>query len=285
VTQAPGLDVIETYEQGLFRALAEPSGSPAAEIDPEAAEDLVIAASRARNATATLENMRRSLDEAGIETTVCLPVPPYLTFDDLLAAQRRDAAIVPFTGVDFGREADAGAALARDVERGARGLKLHPIIQREPLDSRRTFEAVEAFAPHGLPILFHSGSASYHLAEDRATRQIPELGRLEYGRKLVAAFPDVPFIAGHAGLLEVEEAIALLGGCENVHVDTSFQSPESIRRLIDVFGRERVLFASDWPFGRRPPALASAREACSGDAELERLVLHRNAARLLRLPT
>jgi hypothetical protein len=44
---------------------------------------LVTRASRARNATATLENMRRSMDEAGVTLSACMPIPPYLTFDDL----------------------------------------------------------------------------------------------------------------------------------------------------------------------------------------------------------
>ncbi|RPI91517.1 MAG: hypothetical protein EHM32_10530, partial [Spirochaetales bacterium] len=39
-------------------------------------------AQRARNLTATLENMQRSLDEAGIDFTVCLPIAPNVTFED-----------------------------------------------------------------------------------------------------------------------------------------------------------------------------------------------------------
>jgi hypothetical protein len=37
-------------------------------------------AERRRNATATLENMSHSLDETGIEYTVCLPIAPYVTY-------------------------------------------------------------------------------------------------------------------------------------------------------------------------------------------------------------
>ena len=85
------------------------------------------------------------------------------------------------------------AALARDVAEGARGLKLHPIIQKEPLNSKRTFEAVEAFAPHELPVLFHSGEFSYYLGEEKSRNQVPAYGAIHYARDLVAAFPKIPF--------------------------------------------------------------------------------------------
>jgi predicted TIM-barrel fold metal-dependent hydrolase len=56
-----------------------------------------------------------------------------------------------------------------------------------------------------------------------------------------------------------------------------------VRQLIDAFGPERVLFASDWPYGNRAPALAIVREACRGDHALERRILFSNAAELLRI--
>ncbi len=73
----------------------------------------------------------------------------------------------------------------------------------------------------------------------------------------------------------------LLAPLPNVFVDTSFQSPERVRQLVAAFGAERVLFASDWPFGNRPPALAIVRAACRGDRGLERRILFENAAELL----
>jgi predicted TIM-barrel fold metal-dependent hydrolase len=242
----------------------------------------ITRAERARNATATLENFRRSLDEVGISHGVCLPVPPHVTFRDLQRAAGRDVGVIPFTGVDFGSEMDPGAVFAEEVRAGARGLKLHPIIQRTPLTSPKTLAAVEAFAPHGLPVLFHCGISSYYLGRERS-RQEPRYGGVRYGAELARSFPRVPFIAGHAGLFQVKQVMRELGGLSNVWVDTSFQSVARVRALIDVFGPERVLFASDWPYGNRPPALEIARRACAGDRGLERRILFENAAQLLRI--
>jgi hypothetical protein len=240
---------------------------------------------RARNATATLENFAGSLDEARISHAVCLPIPPHLCFRDLARAREKDARIVPFTGVDYTRSEngafpDPSAAMAADVAAGARGLKLHPIIQKVPLTSPETRAALEAFAPHGLPVLFHSGISSYYLGAEREKEE-PRYGAIHYAAELVRDFPGVRFIAGHSGLLQVDQVMTLLAPFRNVFVDTSFQSPERVRELVAAFGAERVLYASDWPYGNRPPALAIVREACRGDRGLERRIVFENAAELL----
>ncbi len=237
----------------------------------------------ARNETATLENLRKSLDKAGVDKMVCLPVPPYVTFDDLKKAAQIEPAVIPFTGVDFARDYDIQGALDADVAAGARGMKLHPIIQKEPLNSKRTFEAVEAFAVHGLPVLFHAGVFSYYLGREKARSQNPSYGEIRYARDLVAAFPKVNFVTGHAGLFHVGDTMTMLGGHQNVHVDVTIQSPANIRKLIKVFGPERVLYGSDWPWGKHIPAIKIVRKACNGDHALERLIFHENAARLLDL--
>lgn len=241
---------------------------------------MVVSASRARNATATLENMRRSMGAAGIVKSACMPVPPYVTFEDLRLAREKDAGIIPFTGIDYTREYDMAAALKHDVAQGAKGLKLHPIIQRASLDLEKTSAAVEAFAPFGLPVLFHCGMSSYYPGAEQQ-KENTAFGAIAYARNLAANFPDVTFIAGHAGLYEFREVMHLLGPLKNVMVDTSFQSAAHVRELLTVFGPERVMFASDWPYGSRKPAVRIMKAACRGDKSLERLVFYENAAALL----
>jgi predicted TIM-barrel fold metal-dependent hydrolase len=242
----------------------------------------VTRAERARNLTATRENMRRSMDEAGVQFSVCLPIPPHVGFADLKSAMEKDSGIIPFTGVDFTKGNDVGSALSDDVKAGAKGLKLHPIIQMVSLDDQRSLGAVEAFSLHGLPVLFHCGLSSYYPAAESA-RERPEFGGIAYAERLVKAFPGVKFIAGHAGLFEVDDVIDLLGGFKNVSVDVSFQSPAAIRRLVGALGPERVLYGSDWPWGSRMTAIKAVKKACRGDRGLERRIFYENASDLLLL--
>lgn len=244
---------------------------------------LVTRASRARNATATLENMRRSMDEAGVFASACMPIPPYLTFEDLKRAKEKEPRVIPFTGIDYTKDYDMAAALTEDVKNGAKGLKLHPIIQRAPLNSKKTFQAIEAFAIHHLPVLFHCGVSSYYLDPEKPAKENATLGEIPYAKELVAAFPGVTFIAGHAGLFKYRDVIDLLSGHKNVMVDTSVQSPTHVRELIKAFGPERVMYASDWPYGNRLPAIKIIKKACKGDTALEKRIFYENAAELLGL--
>ena len=279
VRKAGGFDIISISEHNLHHSMG---GSLA--LVNYFLSGLVTRAEQKRNAAATLENMRASMTAAGIAYAACMPIPPYVTFDDLARAAEADGAILPFTGVDFDGDADLESQLKADVARGARGLKLHPILQQRPLDGPQMMAAVEAFAPLGRPVLFHCGISSYYRGIEKTQRQTPALGNIAGARRLVEAFPGVTFIAGHAGLFQVQAVMDLLGPLPNVAVDISFQSPASIRKLLRVFGPERVLYASDWPYGNHLPAKKSVTKACRGDQRLAHMIFAENAARLLQLP-
>ncbi len=243
---------------------------------------LIVRADHARNQTATWENMRTAMNSNGIKYSAVMPVPPYVTFADLRDFARRDHGIIPFTAVDFSSESDVGADLDRDVQEGARGMKLHPIIQKEPLTSKKTFAAVETFSRHVLPILFHAGISHYYLGSEK-NRQSPELGAIHYARDLIKAFPKTRFIAGHAGLFQIKDCIEMLGPFKNVWVDISFQPPKYVRKLVEVFGPERVLYGSDWPWGSMKTPITIAKKACKGDQFLMKRILFENAAELMNL--
>ncbi len=243
----------------------------------------IIKGEIARNNAATRENLRREMDANGVSYSVVLPVPPNVTFADMKAAADKDPGIIPFTGVDFTSAVNFETQLADAVANGAKGLKLHPILQRVALTDARMFHTVEAFAPFDLPILFHSGISVYYLKPEEKVNENPEYGQIHYARDLVHAFPNVKFIAGHAGLDDAQLLMTLLGEFKNVWVDISFQSPKRIRQLIETFGAERVLYASDWPWGYMRPAIRCVKKACKGDKGLERRLFYENAAELLNL--
>jgi sugar phosphate isomerase/epimerase len=272
------LDLVTVAEWGLYNT------NPVSEwVLTTLFEDLVTKACRARNLTATLENCRLSMDQNGVEKSACMPVAPYVTFDDLKRAADADVSIIPFTTVDFSLNHEVEAVLKNHVAAGAKGLKLHPIIQQERLSSKRTLEVVEAFAPHDLPVLFHGGIQSYYLGKEKEEKQKPEYGDVKEAVKLSTAFPRVRFIVGHAGVLQYRDTIELFSGIKNVSVDVSFQSPKRIKELVKAFGAERVLYASDWPWGDRKTSIASVAKACEGDKSLERRIYYENAASLLKL--
>ena len=239
-------------------------------------------AERARNFTATLENMQRSLDEADVCYTVCLPIAPNVTYEDLAKARSLDSRIIPFTSIDFTLEGKAKIKVCKDMAEGAFGLKLHPIIQSRRLDDPMVLDVLQGYEKYNRPVLTHAGMSNYYLGAEYS-RNIPENGKINYVEALIRTFPNIDFVVGHAGLFQVEEVMTRLKGLKNVWVDTSFQSPEVIRELVQTFGPERVMYASDWPYGYRLPHIKTVKVACRGDQALEELLFYENAKRLLRL--
>ena len=237
-----------------------------------------------RNFAGTRENFKESMVKAGITHSVALPVPPRVTFEDLKKSAQKDPSIIPFSGIDFTRDYDVQAALDQDVRDGAKGIKLHPIMQSEKLTSKRTFEAVEAFAMHDLPVVVHTGICHYYVKEEEKKQfERPEYGKIRYFLELVRAFPKVNFIAGHAGILQWLEIKEMAQVYKNLHIDCTFKGVKTVQDLIDAFGPERVIFGSDWPWGNRKPALRIMKKACKGDRYLEKRILYENAAELMRI--
>jgi len=155
----------------------------------------VIRAEQERSKTATSENALKSMEDSGITAAAFMPIPPYVVFSDLRAAASKNNAFIPFTGADLSDMENLEQRLGADVEKGARGLKLHAIIQKVRLNDRRMMEAVEAFEKFSLPVLFHAGINSYYGAGESELNR-PEYGSIQDARDLAAAFPGVNFIAG-----------------------------------------------------------------------------------------
>ncbi len=244
--------------------------------------DAVTRAQVARGMTATLENLQRTLSENQISYQVCMPIAPYLTFEDLAEAAVKEPRIIPFTSIDFSRSHDVGEKLKQDIKNGARGLKLHPVIQCQSVCDLPTIQALQAFEPFQRPVLVHAGPSSYYLGS-KSDHNRPEYGSIHEIIRMVKDFPKISFIMGHSGLFWVNEIRKSLSGCQNVWMDTSFQSPGNIRRLIKTFGADKVMYASDWPWGNQAPHIRAVKVACRGDQKLAERIFYRNAEALLDL--
>ena len=238
-----------------------------------------VKSERKRNLAATLENLRESLDGTNITRCVCAPVAPNCTYEDIAAAAREEPRITAFCSPDFTLGAKMRGKLESDLKSGAAGVKIHPILQETEADSALVASAVDVVQKYAKPVLVHAGPARYYLPKENRTRAL-DFASIEKIERLVAAFPAVNFIVGHAGLDDFGKVIEVMPKYKNACVDTSFQCPESIAALISAFGADRVLFASDWHYGKRKPMIETALAACGEDAGLQRAVFHDNAANL-----
>jgi uncharacterized protein len=185
----------------------------------------------------------------------------------LEAAERSDGLLVPFVRLDLGEEPIEEAR--RCLDRGARGIKLHPRAQRFLLNDERLAPVFELAAERRVPILIHGG------------RGLPPIA--DHLRRLVDAYPEAQLIIAHAGIADLAALSECFAHRAGVFFDTSVWSPID---LLDMFARvspEQVLYASDFPYGQQPGSLLlslrTARLAGLSDEEIRNL-LGRSAARI-----
>ena len=185
----------------------------------------------------------------------------------LEAAERSEGVLIPFVRLDLAEGPIEEAT--RSLDRGARGIKLHPRAQGFLLNDERLAPVFALAAERGVPILIHGG------------RGLPPIA--DHLTRLVDAYPQAQLIIAHAGIADLAGLSEAFGGRAGVYFDTSVWSPID---LLDMFHRvspEQVLYASDYPYGQQPGSLLiSVRTARLAGLDDDQLLdmLGRSAARI-----
>lgn len=233
----------------------------------------------------TLQNMQKEMDSNGINYVCLMPICPVVNFEDYLAASLMEPRLVPFTSADWSLGKEAGKKLLEDVKKGAKGFKIHPVLQKISLQDELVIAALEYWEETGLPVISHCGANAYFYGED-ACRCTPEFGDVKYFIELVKKFPRINFVAAHSGGLmggEMELLAEATAGLDNVWVDTTFKSVPDGKKQLGLFGRDKLLFGTDTPFTTTAGSLKIWDTIIGDDKELEKLILFENANRLLHL--
>jgi predicted TIM-barrel fold metal-dependent hydrolase len=183
-------------------------------------------------------------------------------------AEGSDGRLFPFARLD--PHDDPLAELERALERGARGIKLHPRAEQFTLD-HPALEPVFALADERrLPIMVHAG------------RGIPALGR--HSVELTGRHPGMRLIMAHAGISDLAWIWREAPDHPNLFFDTSWWSPSDVQALFALVPPGQILMASDAPYGSPTWAtVMAARNALQAglDAEQTRAVLGGQALQLV----
>ena len=124
------------------------------------------------------------------------------------------------------------------MDKGLRGLKMHPDYQLFSIDDPRLFPVYE-MAGDTLPIIFHMGDQRYDYSHPARLRKVLEL------------FPRLQVIAAHFGGYSMyEEAAEQLKDKEcffDVSSTLMFMEEGVAERYINSYGAERFVYGSDFP--------------------------------------
>jgi uncharacterized protein len=168
-------------------------------------------------------------------------------------AEASKGRLVPFCRLD--PNADAVAEADRCLERGARGIKLHPRAERFTLDHPEVARLFALAHERRLPILIHAG------------RGIPALGRHAY--ELTGRYTDARVILAHAGVSDLSWLWRHADERPNLLYDTSWWSAADFLALFALVPPGRILYASDAPYGT-PAVGAVLAIRCALQAGLDR---------------
>src|SRR5919201_4374452 len=138
------------------------------------------------------EDLERGMEKYGISRcfVFCLDEPDrhpgFRAGNDrtLAYAERSSGKMIPFARLDLAEDPIGEAT--RCIDRGARGIKLHPRAQRFLLNDERLAPVFELAADRRVPILIHGGRGLPPIADHLA--------------RLVERYPAAQLIIAHGGI-------------------------------------------------------------------------------------
>ena len=149
------------------------------------------------------------------------------------AASQTGGTLVPFCRLD--PDASPVAEAERCLDRGAKGIKLHPRAENFTLDHPEVRRIVALADERQLPILIHAG------------RGIPALGL--HAVELAGQFPRARLILAHAGICDLSWIWRVAADHPNLLFDTAWWMPADLVALFSLVPPGQILFASDAPYG------------------------------------
>lgn len=188
-----------------------------------------------------LETLLSQLDDAHARRACVFPLhdperkPSYsLPNDRVLGwAEESGGRLIPFCRLDPAEGPVAEGE--RSIGKGARGIKLHPRAQAFAFDSPE-MDAIFTLAEEAqVPILIHAGRGMPPIADGLAD--------------LTLRHPDVVLILAHGAICDQGILTSRLADHPGVLYDTSCFFPIDVIELFARVPAERIVFASDPPYG------------------------------------
>jgi hypothetical protein len=174
--------------------------------------------------------------------------PAYRTPNDRVLQWARESGdrLFPFCRLDPADEPVAEAE--RCLALGARGIKLHPRAQSFGFGDAAAAAIFEVARDAGVPILIHAG------------RGMPPMDALA---ELALRYPEVGLVLAHAAIADQGMFAARLAGHPRVVYDTSCFAALDVIELFARVPAERIVFASDAPYGRPVSGLFQTMRAAA----------------------
>lgn len=155
---------------------------------------------------------------------------------------------------------------------GLKGVKLHPDIQRFPIDDERLFPVYDRLQGE-LPVLIHCGDPRYPYS------------RPERLRRIIDEFPHLQIVAAHLGGWSMFDIAYEYLKDTDCYFDISssgmFMTQEKMKSFVSGYGADRLLFGSDFPLWDPQSELESFLRLGLREVDQEKIAF-RNALHILK---
>ena len=216
-------------------------------------------------------------DKAGVSKFVILPVAmrPDRTrhINDFILSQLETQPRFYGYGTVHAAMDNIEAEVEYIMQKGLRGIKMHPDSQVFAIDDPRLFPVFD-MVQGKLPILFHMGDHRFDYSHPQRLRRVLE------------QFPHLTVIAAHFGGYSMYDIAAKeLSHC-NCYFDVSsslmFMEPGVAEKYIRHYGADRFVYGSDFPMWDPVKEMERFMQLKLSDNELEQIA-HITAENLLTL--
>ncbi len=195
----------------------------------------------------TLKGLMASMDKNGVDISIVLPVatsPRQTESINNFAQTVRDERVISFGGIHPLNE-NCDKILEDLKKRGFKGIKLHPEYQSVNIDSPESIKILQKAEALGLYCVVHAGiDVGIKPPLHCAPKQLKNVLNYVSGKYIIAAH-----MGGFDMFDEVEEV--LVG--TDIYFDTAaickMIKKEQFEKIIKNHGSEKILFATDSPWG------------------------------------
>jgi predicted TIM-barrel fold metal-dependent hydrolase len=204
----------------------------------------------------------RLMDEAGVRGANVFAlnepdrVPAYRAPNDRVLEWATEAPDRLFPFVRLSLDEDPLGEAVRCLDRGARGIKLHPRAQAFRVNDPQLEAVFDLADERRLPVLIHAG------------RGLPPGMPMELGH-VAERHPGASLILAHAAIVAQSGIGELARSVDNIFFDSSTWSAYDLLNLLSLVPPEQILWASDIPYGEPLAALnlfvRAARTSGAGD--------------------
>lgn len=193
----------------------------------------------------SLTDLSDSLDKNHVDRCVILSDPSQVENAELIRIAKQDPRFISAIRLPPRKSESAESIHTQMTNAHAentRILQIHPASDGLDPQSDVYLEQIELAVALGWIILLQTGTPKSHLVYRR-----PENTAIDRFTEWFKTWPNQAFVIARMNYDDPDRAIDLAEEYPSLHLETSWQPPETIAEAVRRIGSKRILFGSDWP--------------------------------------